>query len=165
MYILPESLRNELKKPLGKVVDENRIMDEIKNRKVTAVGDAVAVTIYEKGVVPDLTVVDFKIMRKELNGLREKVSHIGNRVVRINNPPGTITDELWQAVKDAYDVDEKTRIEVMGEEDLAALPCIFLAPENSVVVYGLPGKGIVTVNVNEGKKQLVGKVLGKMSTG
>lgn len=165
MYVLPESLRNKLKKPLGKVVDENRIMDEIKNRKITVIGDAVAITVYEKGVVPDLTVVDFKIMRKELKGLREKVSNIGDKVVMVSNPPGTITDELWQAVEDAYNGNEKTRIEVMGEEDLAALPCIFLAPRNSVVVYGLPGKGIVAVNVTDGKKQLVGKVLGKMRAG
>lgn len=165
MYRLPGYLRNELRKPLGKILDEEEMLGKIKNKKVTSVGDVVTLTMYEKGIIPDLGIVDFKSMRKMSDNLKEKISAMKAEIIKVDNPPGTITDELWNAIKEAYSRDEKIRIEVNGEEDLAALACIFLAPENSVVVYGLPGKGIVTVNVNEGKKQLVGKVLGKMSTG
>jgi uncharacterized protein (UPF0218 family) len=71
-------------------------------------------------------------------------------VKKVSNPPGTLTKELWQAVKEAYDTEEKTKIEVVGEEDIAALPCVWLAPEKTTIIYGLPDKGLVVVkNVKE----------------
>lgn len=162
MYILPESLRDELKKPLGKILNEDEMFEEIKNKKVTAVGDVVTLTMYEKGITPDLGIVDFKSMRTTTGKLRKKISGMEGKVIKVNNPPGTITDEIWKAIREAYNTDEKTRIEVNGEEDLSALACIFLAPINSIVVYGMPGKGIAAVNVTKEKKQLVGSVLKKM---
>ncbi len=162
MYKLPGYLRNELRKPLGKILNEKEMLEKIKNKKVTSVGDVVTLTMYEKGIIPDLGIVDFKSMRKMSYNLKEKISMMKAEIVKVDNPPGTITDKMWNAIKEAYNRDEPTRIEVNGEEDLAALACIFLAPRDTVVVYGLPEKGVVAVNVTEEKKQLVGKILEKM---
>lgn len=43
----------------------------------------------------------------------------------------------------------KVRIEVEGEEDLASLACVALAPRGSrtLVVFGIPGMGMVMVDV------------------
>ncbi len=162
MYKLPGYLRNELRKPLGKILNEKEMLEKIKNKKVTSVGDVVTLTMYEKGIIPDLGIVDFKSMRKMSYNLKEKISMMKAEIVKVDNPPGTITDKMWNAIKEAYNRDEPTRIEVNGEEDLAALACIFLAPRDTVVVYGLAEKGVVAVNVTEEKKQLVGKILEKM---
>ena len=40
---------------------------------------------------------------------------------------------------------------VKGEEDLAVLPCLLIAPEDAVILYGQPNEGLVFVNVSEGK--------------
>ncbi|MCG3779568.1 MAG: hypothetical protein JW390_20152 [Nitrosopumilus sp.] len=40
------------------------------------------------------------------------------------------------------------RLIVNGEEDLLVLPVCIHAPENSVVLYGQPNKGLVLVQIN-----------------
>ena len=46
-----------------------------------------------------------------------------------------------------------------GEEDLAVLPCTVLMPEGSVILYGLPDKGIVVVKLTKEKKEEAIKLL------
>ncbi len=43
---------------------------------------------------------------------------------------------------------QQDRIEVDGEEDLAAIPAILMAPEGARVLYGMPGRGMVVVIVD-----------------
>ncbi len=82
----------------------------------------------------------------------------------VKNPPGCISDDLWSAIETAYKFLEKgsLRIEVMGEEDLAALPAIFLAPRDVTVIYGLPDRGVVVVKVVEENKRKAKEILDKM---
>jgi len=47
---------------------------------------------------------------------------------------------------------EKEVICVSGQEDLAVLPAILLAPMGSFVIYGQPGQGFVVVEVLEKTK-------------
>ncbi|MEM4069082.1 MAG: DUF359 domain-containing protein, partial [Thermoplasmatales archaeon] len=42
-----------------------------------------------------------------------------------------------------------TIIEVEGEEDLASIPAIVLAPDGAIVIYGVPDKGIAVYEVGE----------------
>ncbi|TOF02143.1 DUF359 domain-containing protein, partial [Vibrio parahaemolyticus] len=61
------------------------------------------------------------------------------------NPPGTITEELLDAIIKAYEINKtgnKVLIVVDGEEDLAVLPCVITAPPGTVVLYGQPGEGV-----------------------
>ena len=59
--------------------------------------------------------------------------------------------------------EETIRIEVLGEEDLSALPAIFLAPNRDVtIIYGLPDKGVVVVKTNEENKNKAKKIIDEM---
>ena len=76
-------------------------------------------------------------------------------ILEADNPAGTITENLWETIEEAISLtlkDSENRIIVVkGEEDLAVLPCLLVAPENAVVLYGQPNEGLVFVNVFEGK--------------
>ncbi|UCF07417.1 MAG: DUF359 domain-containing protein [Thermoplasmata archaeon] len=161
--LLPDELRDELKVPLGKVVSESKLLNIIKNfDKVVTVGDLCSLTLYRMDVVPDIACVDFQTRRGEVAQMREEIQKIGQIVINVNNPAGEITRELWDAVLRAYKSPAPVRIEVLGEEDLAALPCIWLAPEGTAVVYGLPDVGLVVVFADSEVKMKVKDVLDKM---
>lgn len=161
MYKLKEEQKEEFKNPLGKVILENELLNEIGNTKiVVSVGDMCTLTLNNFGITPKISIVDFKIERKKRDDLREKYSLNGS--VKVNNPQGFITDELWNAINEAYKNNSNTLIVVNGEEDLATLPSVIMAPENSVIVYGLPGKGMVIVHINEKIKERVRRALKKM---
>lgn len=162
-YILPETLKEELRIPLGKLIQETELEKELKNaRYIIAVGDITAITLFEKGIVPNLTVVDFKTKRKFSKEIADKVKKIGEEVIKVENPAGTITMELWTAIATAYSRNKKTRIEINGEEDLAVIPCAFLSPENSFLVYGMPNRGLVVMEITMEKRRQMMGFLSKM---
>ena len=82
----------------------------------------------------------------------------------MKNPPGCISDELWDVIKFAYDnmLSCGLRIEVDGEEDLASLAAIYLAPQDVTVIYGLPDKGVLVVQPDHENKRKVKEILDKM---
>jgi uncharacterized protein (UPF0218 family) len=97
--------------------------------------------------------------------INEKLRSFGVTSVQVANPPGVITVELWKIIERAYgqsNTNLPLRIEVSGEEDLAALPAILLAPENVTIIYGLPDRGVVIVSSTEENKRKVKDILDKM---
>lgn len=163
MYILPESMKEELRVPFGKLIKENDLIKELKNAKyIIAVGDMTAITLFEKGIVPNLTVVDFKTKRQFSKEIADKVKKIGEDLISVENPPGTITMELWIAITTAYSRNKKTRIEVNGEEDLAVIPCCFLSPENSFLVYGMIDRGLVVMEITKERRRQMMEILNRM---
>ena len=64
------------------------------------------------------------------------------------NPPGTLTDEMVQALQDAVR-EPPVLILVEGEEDLAVIPLVLCAPEGAAILYGQPGRGVVVCEVND----------------
>ncbi len=159
---LPEELRAELKVPLGEVVNEGKLPQILEHtERIVTVGDMSSLTLFEMGIVPDIAVVDFKTRRGEVGDRRPEILKIGQIVINVKSPAGELTRELWDAVSRAYEVSAPVRIEVVGEEDLAALPCIWLAPPKTSIVYGLPDVGLVVVN-NDSAKLKVKDVLSKM---
>jgi uncharacterized protein (UPF0218 family) len=69
--------------------------------------------------------------------------------VRVANPAGQITTELVQEIALALERNVPTKLLVEGEEDLAALACVAMAPPGSCLVYGVPGKGMAMLRVDE----------------
>lgn len=128
--------------------------------KVVCVGDVSLDELLEAGVVPDVAIVDGKVMRK-FRGVRRLE---GFEVVKVHNDPGTISGEAWEALEKALEK-EKVQIIVEGEEDLLALPAIYLAPLGSVVVYGQPKEGMVVVFVDNSKKEVAKNLLRRFDEG
>ena len=87
---------------------------------------------------------------------------IGDTVVRVVNPAGTLTRDAWVALDEAFKSASRVRIEVIGEEDLTALAAIDLAPEGTVVLYGQPDAGVVLVRADADAKARVRDILGRM---
>lgn len=161
-YVLPDERRNELREPIGAVLNEEDI-DGAMPRPLIAVGDMVTATLQRRGIEPDLAVVDYQVERSPCTDtVRRAVQEAGATTRRVSNPAGVITDELWQAVSTALQSDAATRIEVDGEEDLASLAAIALAPLGATVLYGLPSKGIARVTVTSDSKEKVRRVLEDM---
>jgi uncharacterized protein (UPF0218 family) len=168
MRLLPDELRDKLKKPIGKFfVDERELLIFLKNEKyIVSVGDQVTYTLLKNNIFPIFCIVDFKIERGNYSPVLKKlIKSFGKKTLTVKNLQGEISDELWSAIKNAYNVLEKgsLRIEVLGEEDMASLAAIFLAPRNDVtIIYGLPDKGVVVVKATDENKLKVKEVLDEM---
>ncbi len=165
-YVLPEKLRENLKQPLGYLVEDGEeLIDKLeKIGEIVTIGDHITATIIELGFRPLFCIVDYKTKREEVSmSIRRIIESYGDKTIRINNPPGVITEELWNVIKEIYmRKDRNIRIEIDGEEDLSALPAIYLAPRDVTIIYGLPDKGVVLVTPDEETKRKVREVLAEM---
>jgi uncharacterized protein (UPF0218 family) len=147
-YKLPEKLKRELREPLGEVIHEDELSNHLPmDASIIAVGDMVAYTLYRKKYKPQLTIIDFHTQRDEKVQFEAELKRMGEHVVQVENPAGEITRDLWQAIKDALKSPKSVRIEVSGEEDLATIPCVMLAPNGTYLVYGLWNRGLVLVEI------------------
>ena len=170
IYCLPDELRGELRKPYGELYSGNgievtkQIVNELNNpAKIITVGDIVTFNLLAAGVVPDISFVDDRTKRTPASDIIMKgTKHPKFERTTVNNPAGLITKELLDEITRAMDSDTPIRIFVEGEEDLAALPAITMAPLSSVIIYGLPDEGAVLVRVTEDKKKEIQSLLDKM---
>lgn len=149
MLKLEENLRSKFKKPLGKLYSsfEDAITDIKMAKFLISVGDLTTKNLVENELYPNLSIIDNLIQRKNHN---YEIIYTDN-ILRAKNPPGTITGDLWETIDKAINKSihgKNQLIIVEGEEDLAVLPCIIMAPDDSVVLYGQPNEGLVFVNVN-----------------
>ncbi len=166
MRVLPNNLRNILKEPIGKLVNEKELLNLLKNEKfIVSIGDLVTYTILKNHIEPIFCVIDFKTRRGECSPeIVELIKSFGKKSIIINNPPGVISDDLWKVIELAYENLEigSLRIEVEGEDDLASLAAIFLAPTDVTIIYGLPDKGVLVVKPTSENKKKVKEILDKM---
>ena len=160
--IMPDSLRDELKESLGPVITDEELPNHVKDHLIAVVGDVAAAHVVRAGYRPKLIIVDFRTRRGDKEALAPEIRLIGKKSVKVVNPPARITPELWEAVERAYEMEGPVRIEVDGEEDLASLVCIVTAPMGSLVIYGVPGKGMTVVTVDSRTKAWSQKALDRM---
>ena len=140
----------ELKKPLGKLYpDFEDAIDEIKSSKfLISVGDATFSNLIKYELYPNLAIIDNLIQRINYD---HDVIHTEN-ILKTTNPAGYITDDLWETIGKALrlcDSGECYVIDVDGEEDLAVLPCILMASEDTTILYGQPNEGLVILKVSD----------------
>ena len=166
MFVLPDDLRDTLKEPLGRLVDEQELLKLLSHEKyIVSVGDLITFTLLNNEVKPQICIVDYILKRKEYDlEMKKKIKDFDAKQIKVKNPPGTITDELWNAIELAYKKRDEGpfRIEVDGEEDLAALAAIYMAPSYVTVIYGLPNKGVVVVEATTAHKLKVKEILDRM---
>ncbi len=170
MLRVKESQRTTLSKPIGKLYEGKgpdliKGINEIRNAKIfVAIGDLVSLYSFQAGFEPDVVIIDFKTERSELNGkekkLLEKFIEKYN-IIEVKNPQGHITEELVEALFKAIKVG-KTCIIVDGEEDMSALPLALILPENSLILFGIPKKGILAYTVTDKDKILISRIIEEM---
>ena len=155
MFKIDENSIDEFKRPLGKLyVDFEDAIPMIKEASfLISVGDQTTKNLVDNDLIPNLGIIDNRIQRKDHNYDIIRTENILNA----DNPAGTITENLWETIEEAISLtledDENRSIVVKGEEDLAVLPCLLIAPEDAVILYGQPNEGLVFVNVFEGKSK------------
>ncbi len=159
-----------LKNPLGKLCRGNgtecveAMRDELqKAEKVVAVGDMTAFYLLKSSIIPDLAVVDNKTKRSQIpDHILQSLEHDSYKRVEVKNPPATLTEELIDLIRNSLAGEERVKIVVEGEEDLATLPAILYAPTGSVVVYGQPDEGSVLVKATPDMKKYIDELTKKM---
>ncbi|MDT8358056.1 MAG: GTP-dependent dephospho-CoA kinase family protein [Methanomicrobiaceae archaeon] len=121
----------------------------LEKKTVYTVGDVVTRSLIDEGITPSIAIIDGHTMREPC---RHTPILLAPRI-HVENPPGVITDELIEAIRQAVR-EAPMVIIVKGEEDLAVIPLVILAPLGGIVLYGQPGKGVVVKEVTpEAKKQ------------
>lgn len=146
---LPDALRGELKRAMGRLFTGADALATAAGRPLVAVGDIVTYHLLEAGHRPDVAVVDDRTERAAVDPEVAAAITGFDRELAVANPPGTLTRELVGALADGLDADGSVLIAVDGEEDLAALAAIVGTPPEGSVVYGQPGEGMVLVDPGE----------------
>jgi uncharacterized protein (UPF0218 family) len=166
MRVLPDNLRDFLKKPVGQLVDEKELLELLQNETyIVSIGDMVTYTLLKNEIEPIFCIVDYKTRRGECSSeMIELIKSFGNKSVIVENPPATISDDLWNVIEMAYKNLKigSLRIEIEGEEDLASLAAIYMAPSDVTIIYGLPDKGVLVIKPTPENKRLVKEILDKM---
>ncbi|WP_240451990.1 GTP-dependent dephospho-CoA kinase family protein [Halostella salina] len=158
---LPDDLRGAFKDPFGPVeTDPERVLADVTGPLVT-VGDIVTYHFERVGRTPDVAVVDGRTKREAVD--REVSETIREEhTVTVDNPAATLTEALLVALRDAIAADRPTTIVVDGEEDLATLPAVVVAPDGASVVYGQPDAGMVHIRVDDDTRAEFSDLLGRM---
>lgn len=187
--VLTDQQKGRLRQPQGQIVDRltgklidrnslasNRQLGLHNDRPLTIlVGDSTIEKFLDNNWQFDIGIFDKYIQRQPATGITQSL--VSN--VTVANPAGTIQPELAQAISVAIQPPRHTElvsassnhtsppllenqpyyIYVDGEEDLAAIPTVLLAPLNSLVYYGQPNEGLVEITINEQTKQSISKII------
>ena len=130
--------------PIGQDNKENIQKYLSDNSYIITVGDRTTEKMIEYGIIPSLQIIDGFEKRKQ-----REFPKLGNASeLMIDNPAAEITLQSIEIIKKAFEMTPPIRLTVNGEEDLLVLPVCIHAPENSVVLYGQPNKGLVLVEIN-----------------
>ncbi len=160
---LPEELREELSKQIGEMVPDDALKDRLKRcPRVVCVGDVVTATLLERDIEPDVAVFDYRTRRSEDDSAKERIVGMRGDLVKVENPKGMITRGLWRVMRDAVQSKGRTKVEVAGEEDLAALVAIACSPDGTCVIYGLPGHGLMLVPVDNDTRAFATSAIRRM---
>lgn len=163
MYKLPDALRPVLADPFGPIHDTGEALRKVRGRVVIAVGDVVTQTFLDGGVVPKLMVIDgFTQRGAVVEGALAGLPSHGVRRVAVRNPAAAITQQLIAEMDRGMKSKGSTLIQVEGEEDLAALPAMILAPDGTAVCYGQPHRGVVIVIVTPEVRRRAKDILNQM---
>ncbi len=143
--IIPPAVKEQLKKPLGRLQTDFRLVKKLsRSRKVVAVGDVCTLSLLAMGIRPHLAVFDHLFMRHRLDpGMVKILALHFPKQRRYRNPAGTLSERL---LRDAPRLmKEGGAVLIDGEEDLTALAFIRSAGADYVIVYGQPNSGMVVV--------------------
>ncbi len=144
---LPDSLRDQLKIPLGILLPESQanktnIQKHLsENSYVITVVDRTTEKMIEFCLIPSLQIID----GKEKRAKREPPKLANATELTADNPAAEITSQSIDIIRQAFTMQPPVRLSVNGEEDLLVIPVCIYAPENAIILYGQPNEGLVIV--------------------
>jgi uncharacterized protein (UPF0218 family) len=162
-YRLPENLRKEFKVAYGEIYSSvASAKNDLEGKIVICIGDRISYNVITAGLKPKIIIFDKKERRVPTDlKTRNVLETYKGKTFYAKNPPSHITDELIQAVKDAFSCIGSAKIMVDGEEDLAFLPVVLEAEEGDIVLYGFFDKGFVLTKVDSNLKKKCKELLSK----
>ena len=163
MYILKPEMAEDLRNTNREIYqDSPEFLEE--TDYIATIGDICTLKIFKDVREPNLSIVDLKTKRNiPLEAEDRKImSNIGSRTIEVDNPPGTISLEMWKAIENNVGHDVSIKIVVNGEEDLATLAVISMVKLGAKVIYGMPDRGMVIVDVNQQEKKRANSFLKHM---
>jgi len=161
---LPDSLRDQLKIPLGILLPESQAdKTNIKkhlseNSYIITVGDRTTEKMIEFGLIPSLQIID----GQEKRAKREPPKLSNATELIVDNPAAEITTQSIDIIKKAFTMQPPVRLSVNGEEDLLVIPVCIYAPENAIILYGQPNEGLVIVKITPEIRNKTQKLLDSM---
>ena len=138
-----------MKTPLGILLPESQVdKSNIEkylsdNSYIITVGDRTTEKMINFGLIPSLQIIDGLEKREK----REPPKLDNATELTVDNPAAEITPQSITMIKKAFTLQNPVRLFVNGEEDLLVLPVCIHAPENAVVLYGQPNRGLVIVRI------------------
>ncbi len=172
--IMTSEVESELKDPFGKLIpgpehNPSIAMKEVLNMTkgcygpLIAVGDVTVRTLQDIGRTADIGLIDGRTKRQVWDGAEGIDSSLYDLVFECTSPAGKLTPSLLSSCQSAitsWTKEEKSSLIIVeGEEDLAPLLLHPLAPIDSVILYGQPGRGVVIRRCGEDAKQRCRRLL------
>ncbi len=149
------------KKPDVIITKETQLL-LLSSKTIITVGDVVTNTVLRMGMIPKVSVVDLKTKRENAITIPQEKY---DKVLKVRNPPGVISRDMWNLVEEAMRISGNVLIVVEGEEDLASLPAIYFSPKGSIILYGIPDVGIALIESGEQIKSEIEKYIKDMGGG
>ena len=150
--VIPPKFRQIFSQTPDVLITKESQIEFLSSKILVTVGDVVTATAIRYKIIPKLSIVDFKTKRDEI---LPSMPNKWDRRISVRNEPGSISVDLWNSIETAFKSKGNTLIEVDGEEDLASIPAILMAPDGAIVIYGVPDKGIAVYEVGEHLRQMV----------
>jgi len=149
LYKLPDNLISKFQEPWGEILE--KVPEKTENNIIITVGDVSSKKFIEKNIIPNLAIIDHKIQRQIIEKKNRIEKNLFEESYKVKNPASTISKNLYKIIE-KIDFSKKNIIIIEGEEDLATLACILHSPENSLIFYGQPNKGLVKIENNKKTK-------------
>jgi len=157
--VLPAKDRQEFKEPVGTELYDGDLEGYNAQTTLITVGDVVSLTFRKHGIRPFLSIYDGMTERREMTEFAILVENEDKK--EVINPAGRITKQLVDAIRNSIE-GSGGLIKVDGEEDLALIPVILLAPLGTEIVYGWPGKCMMRITTDEGIRTKFEQLLFRM---
>ena len=147
--VLPVKDRQVFKEQIGTELYDSDLEGFNAQTTLITVGDVVSLTFRKHGIRPFLSIYDGMTERRDMTEFAILVKD--EEKEEVVNPAGKITKELADSIRRCIE-GSGGLIKVDGEEDLALLPVILMAPLGSDIIYGWPGKCMMRITTDEGIK-------------
>ncbi len=158
---LPDKLRDELKKPSGRIAKDIKELGIRPGDTIITIGDRVTHDALAAGIRPKVCVYDSRIERR-IVPVSAKIEEYPAEKISLKNPPGSLNEDAFDVLAKAVAGKENVKIEVDGEEDLIAVAAIDAAPIGAAVLYGQPGEGIVYAKIDKETKEMIKEIISEM---